>query len=131
MTSATTLPDPARVAEDQGIVTPCRDPRYNPDAWHCEGRTIPGRARIDAAINLCSYACPVQALCRDWAVARNEPHGVWGGLTVSQRQTLRRGGHLRDLKARWLAGQTDHDGNPLPAAETEQAADESDTQPAA
>ncbi|WP_411194679.1 WhiB family transcriptional regulator [Rhodococcus jostii] len=26
-------------------------------------------------------ACPVLQKCRDYAVAANEPHGIWGGLS--------------------------------------------------
>lgn len=35
-------------------------------------------------------ACPVQAECRDYALARPALVGVWGGLTVNERIRLRR-----------------------------------------
>ncbi len=33
--------------------------------------------------------CPVLAECREWVLSRYEPHGVFGGLTPSQRDRLR------------------------------------------
>lgn len=35
--------------------------------------------------------CPVRAECLDYALAHNEVFGVWGGLSVLERQALRRG----------------------------------------
>ncbi len=32
--------------------------------------------------------CPVQDDCLDWALATNEPHGVWGGLSAHERRDL-------------------------------------------
>jgi len=34
-------------------------------------------------------SCPVQPECLDWALEKNERHGVWGGLTGSERDRLR------------------------------------------
>ncbi|SNT52759.1 WhiB family transcriptional regulator [Rhodococcoides kyotonense] len=33
--------------------------------------------------------CPVIDRCRDYAVAAGEPHGIWGGLSPSERNRLR------------------------------------------
>lgn len=41
--------------------------------------------------------CPVRAQCLDAALARNERHGVWGGLSERERRRLR---HRRGLPAR-------------------------------
>lgn len=30
--------------------------------------------------------CPVQRQCRDYAITINEPYGIWGGLTESERR---------------------------------------------
>lgn len=40
--------------------------------------------------NRICHACPVQALCLDDALARNEIYGVWGGLTTGERAAERR-----------------------------------------
>lgn len=32
--------------------------------------------------------CPLQARCLEYAVARPEVHGVWGGLTAEERRPL-------------------------------------------
>ena len=34
--------------------------------------------------------CPVIAECLEYALARNEEHGVWGGTTRKERQQIRR-----------------------------------------
>lgn len=125
MTSRTTITDPARVAEDKGITTPCRSREWDPEAWFAQATTAAGRARSEAARNLCAYSCPLQAMCRDWAMAKGEKFGIYGGLSESQRETLRKGGRLRDNQARWLAGQADYAGNPiLPRDNTADEADE-------
>lgn len=129
MTSAISILDPGRVAEDRGIVTPCRDSRFDPEAWFAEGNTAGSRARTDAARNLCAYRCPLQAMCRDFALANKIRFGVWGGLTDSERETVRDGRHLRDPKARWLAGLTDHAGNPVATADNTAPAEVDDDDP--
>jgi len=40
-------------------------------------------------------ACPVRAVCLSWALATKQQHGVWGGLSETDRDELRR--------ERWLA----------------------------
>lgn len=32
--------------------------------------------------------CPVVAECRDWAIATQQQHGVWGGLSGKERRAL-------------------------------------------
>lgn len=34
--------------------------------------------------------CPVQAACLQWAMDRDEPHGIWGGFSPNERYLLRR-----------------------------------------
>jgi len=34
--------------------------------------------------------CPVLAECRDYALARGDLHGVWGGLSERERRRVRR-----------------------------------------
>lgn len=33
--------------------------------------------------------CPVIGECREYALARPEPHGMWGGLSPNQRKAIR------------------------------------------
>lgn len=34
--------------------------------------------------------CPVIIECRDHALANDEPHGIWGGMTYSERRAVSR-----------------------------------------
>ena len=63
---------------------PISDVFFSPSG---EGRTA-RRQREDTAKVLCN-TCPVLAQCRQFALATNEPFGVWGGLTARER-SLRR-----------------------------------------
>ncbi|WP_435227453.1 WhiB family transcriptional regulator [Streptomyces sp. Tue6028] len=44
------------------------------------------RNREAAARRICRR-CPVQSSCRNFAVTTQQPYGVWGGLTESNRRT--------------------------------------------
>lgn len=35
-------------------------------------------------------ACPVAAQCGEYALGRNEDHGVWGGMSERERRRVRR-----------------------------------------
>jgi WhiB family redox-sensing transcriptional regulator len=41
------------------------------------------------ALAICA-ACPVRDECLEFALTTNQPDGVWGGATESQRRRLRR-----------------------------------------
>lgn len=59
--------------------------RADPDLW------FPGEEDHElaaAAIEVCSR-CPVRADCLAHALAIGERHGIWGGLTPTQRHHLR------------------------------------------
>jgi len=65
---------------------PCKAPGADPDLWFPE----PAEARkAEAAKALCA-ACPDRAACLAGALARNELHGIWGGLTERERRALPR-----------------------------------------
>jgi WhiB family redox-sensing transcriptional regulator len=52
------------------------------------GETRPEReSREGRAKAICSD-CPVQVPCLTFALETREPHGVWGGLTETERQAL-------------------------------------------
>jgi WhiB family redox-sensing transcriptional regulator len=42
---------------------------------------------VAAAKRMCA-ACPVRPQCLRHALDRKEPHGIWGGLTESERRVL-------------------------------------------
>lgn len=54
------------------------------------------------ALEVCSR-CPVREPCLAEALANNEPHGVWGGMTPRQRNRLRRGAQIPRRRRRRLA----------------------------
>lgn len=39
----------------------------------------------DTAKAICA-TCPVVSQCRDWALANNEPWGIWGGMNPAERE---------------------------------------------
>ena len=49
---------------------------------------FPEKGGDDRRPKLICEQCPVTAKCRDYALATNEPYGIWGGLTARQRQRL-------------------------------------------
>jgi WhiB family transcriptional regulator, redox-sensing transcriptional regulator len=46
-------------------------------------------ARENAAKAVCAE-CPVRIECLEWALTADEPYGVWGGYSESERRELRR-----------------------------------------
>lgn len=62
----------------------CTLPGVNPE-WFYPDKTGSYRQ----ARKVCA-GCPVLEQCRAWALATREPHGMWGGLSEHQRQTILR-----------------------------------------
>ena len=56
----------------------------DPDAWFAEPRE---KARVRHALATC-HGCPVRTQCLDFAMARNDQFGIWGGLTEQDRKRL-------------------------------------------
>lgn len=48
-----------------------------------------GETLSEVAAKAICADCPVIEECRDYAVAANEPHGIWGGLSPSERVQYR------------------------------------------
>ena len=66
----------------------CRGPASSLFYPPAAAETRPEReSRESRAKAICS-GCPVQAPCLTVALETREPHGVWGGLTESERQAL-------------------------------------------
>lgn len=65
----------------------CR--QSNPEVFfHPEGERGPSRRRREArAIAICQE-CPVLQQCRDHALRVQEPFGIWGGMSESDRADI-------------------------------------------
>lgn len=48
----------------------------------------PGPADAIAAAKQVCADCPITADCLEWALARRQAHGVWGGLDATERRRL-------------------------------------------
>lgn len=64
----------------------CRD--SDPDAWFADEEK-PKAAHYNNVKKLCA-ACPVQAMCLEYAMTNRELHGIWGGLAPKERWNLNR-----------------------------------------
>lgn len=58
-----------------------------PHWWFPDTETITPEAA--EALTICA-ACPVRDECLDHALDNNEPHGIWGGASETERRRLRR-----------------------------------------
>jgi WhiB family redox-sensing transcriptional regulator len=61
----------------------------NPELFFPIGRSHQALRQLKEAKRVCAN-CAVQSLCLEWAVLAGIDHGVWGGLSEEERQTLRR-----------------------------------------
>lgn len=52
-------------------------------------RGRPNHPAIDTAKAVC-HRCPVRERCVDYAIAAGANYGIWGGLTVDQRNRVAR-----------------------------------------
>jgi len=65
----------------------CR--RSDPDLFFPLGPAHVSREQVIAAKAVCA-GCRVTQPCLDYAIARNEDFGIWGGLTEEERRRLRK-----------------------------------------
>ncbi len=72
---------------DWRLSAACRD--VDPELFFPIGDGGPAVAQVAEAKRVCA-ACPVRAACLEWAMARNEKDGVWGGLDETERHRERR-----------------------------------------
>ncbi len=56
--------------------------------YHPENERGPSRRRREVRAKQICKDCPVVANCLRWALAAREPYGVWGGLSVEEREAL-------------------------------------------
>lgn len=57
----------------------------DPDLWYPHDKGDPGVV----AKRIC-YSCPVREECLEYALANDESHGIWGGLSRQERWKLKR-----------------------------------------
>lgn len=88
------LPEPDGNWVQRGI---CRY-EDDPDLWFPIGESGPSLLQIEEAKAVCRR-CPAMRECGEWAVDNAVPHGVWGGLSETDRKLVR----ARRAKARHLA----------------------------
>jgi WhiB family redox-sensing transcriptional regulator len=62
--------------------------------YHPENERGPTRHRREREAKRICHSCPVVAPCLQWALDTREPYGVWGGLSVEERQALDSGRRL-------------------------------------
>lgn len=56
--------------------------------YHPENERGPSRRRREIRAKQICRDCPVVTNCLRWALAAREPYGVWGGLSVEEREAL-------------------------------------------
>jgi len=67
---------------------PCREPK--PDLYFGDSQDEEERYNDEEAHEVAALCatCPLKFPCLEWALL-NDEHGVWGGMTRSQRQQLK------------------------------------------
>lgn len=56
--------------------------------FHPENERGPSRVRREMRAKAVCSSCTVVDNCLKWALAAREPYGVWGGLSVEEREAL-------------------------------------------
>ena len=57
----------------------------DPDLFFAEGKGAQVTTKTRDAKKVCA-ACPIRSGCLDWALATQQPAGVWGGLDWNERR---------------------------------------------
>ena len=55
--------------------------------FHPDGERGPARAQREARAKAMCARCPVLEQCRAHAMAVQEPYGIWGGMSESERES--------------------------------------------
>ncbi|MET0705047.1 MAG: WhiB family transcriptional regulator [Mycobacterium sp.] len=77
------LPPATESAWDWQLQGKCRD--LPPEMFFPDDHVTSIRHRQEKAAKVVCQQCPVLAQCRDHAMRTPEPHGIWGGMTASER----------------------------------------------
>src|SRR6188472_4422415 len=62
---------------------------HHPELFFPIGTAGPALAQQEQARQICR-GCPVRLACLEWAINVGADHGIWGGLSEQERQSLRR-----------------------------------------
>jgi WhiB family redox-sensing transcriptional regulator len=62
---------------------------HHPELFFPIGTAGPALAQQERARQICR-SCPVRLACLEWAIDVGADHGIWGGLSEQERQSLRR-----------------------------------------
>jgi WhiB family redox-sensing transcriptional regulator len=62
--------------------------------YHPENERGPTRHRRDWEAKRICQRCRVVGPCLQWALETREPYGVWGGMSVEERQAIQSGQRL-------------------------------------
>ncbi len=54
--------------------------------YHPDNERGVSRSRREMRAKAICATCPVTASCLNWALSTREPYGVWGGLSVEERE---------------------------------------------
>jgi WhiB family redox-sensing transcriptional regulator len=81
------LPRPLTTVWDWQLRGACRGPAGDL-FFHPDGERGAARTRRDVKAKTVCRRCPVLDQCLRHALATHEPHGVWGGLTATERRLL-------------------------------------------
>jgi WhiB family transcriptional regulator, redox-sensing transcriptional regulator len=54
--------------------------------YHPDNERGVSRARREMRAKAICATCPVKANCLAWALSTREPYGIWGGLSVEERE---------------------------------------------
>lgn len=65
------------------------DSRCHSDEELVENYFFPGSEVAERGITSYCNTCPTKIDCLEWAIANNEPYGVWGGTTTRERERIR------------------------------------------
>lgn len=85
----------------------CTRPGADSDAWYppsvetprTEARLERARTRADGQCRGSKKPCPVRDACLSLALAREERHGIWGGLIPHDRKAIAKTGSVEDSAA--------------------------------
>ena len=81
----------AKAIDKARSIPPCQG--SDPEAWFPDKNDANygyGFNYTRQAKALCAQ-CPVRRECAEYAIAAIEPHGIWGGLSIEDRQDIRMG----------------------------------------
>jgi WhiB family redox-sensing transcriptional regulator len=81
------LPPPREGDWDWQVDAACRG-RDTAEFYHPENERGPSRVRRELRAKAICATCPVITNCLRWALVAREPYGVWGGLSVEEREAL-------------------------------------------